>query len=230
MTDPLYAPSAVAAIPPSEGGVEPSSTGGAAPAAPEKAQPVAGKWAYLSTDKAIYCDDFSSDARLMLIGDFATESERTKYGDRIAAMLNAAPVAHVAVAGTREAPPLATGDAPLVTVREDVVRFLLGEGPLENVWWGEPNHARDALYWWRNPLRLSIHPYSLPSAITANEDSRDAARYRWFKANSRQAAMMGERPFWTTNFTLDGNLEFDKAIDAQMDTSDSGSERGGRGT
>ena len=96
-------------IPPAEGGVEPSSTGGAAPAAPEKAQPVAGNWAYLSTDNAIYCDDFSSDARLMLIGDFATESERTKYGDRIAAMLNAATVAHVAVAATQ---PLGASTSP----------------------------------------------------------------------------------------------------------------------
>jgi hypothetical protein len=35
----------------------------------------------------------------------------------------------------------------------DIIKFLLGEGSLEGVWWGEPNTERNATFWWRSILR-----------------------------------------------------------------------------
>lgn len=48
------------------------------------------------------------------------------------------------------------------------------------------------------------------------EARKDAERYQFFKSRSRRATMMGERPFWTTDFTLDASMEFDAAIDAAI--------------
>ena len=48
---------------------------------------------------------------------------------------------------------------PLVTVREDVIRFLLGEAPFDGHWYGEKPLAK-AMYWWRTPLRQSMHQFS----------------------------------------------------------------------
>lgn len=55
---------------------------------------------------------------------------------------------------------------PLVTIREDVARFLLGEGPLDGSWFGEHVGGR-APYWWRDPLRLSMHPFFAQSATAS---------------------------------------------------------------
>ena len=54
---------------------------------------------------------------------------------------------------------------PLVTIREDVARFLLGEGALDGLWFGDQSPDLRGTYWWRNPLRLTMHPYTPPSAI-----------------------------------------------------------------
>jgi hypothetical protein len=54
---------------------------------------------------------------------------------------------------------LSSEGVAIVTVREDVVRFLLGEGPLDGKWYGDRDPGQPA-YWWRNPLRLSMHPYA----------------------------------------------------------------------
>lgn len=65
----------------------------------------------------------------------------------------------------------------LVTVREDIVRFLLGEGALDGKWYGDRDPGQPA-YWWRGPLRLSMHPYSLPSAIE-RPSWHDVLLLRW---------------------------------------------------
>ena len=36
---------------------------------------------------------------------------------------------------------------------DEVAKFLLGEGPLEGVWFGDRHPARKGLYWWRTMLR-----------------------------------------------------------------------------
>ena len=36
---------------------------------------------------------------------------------------------------------------------EEIRKFLLGEGPLEGVWFGEKHPTRQGAFWWRNLLR-----------------------------------------------------------------------------
>jgi hypothetical protein len=82
--------------------------------------------------------------------------------------------------------PSSTGEQ-LVTIRKDVARFLLGEAPLESVWWGEPNHKRNAVYWWRNQLRLSMHPF-VPSARAFTDDVLEKAMQ--FKGRADDAGLL----------------------------------------
>jgi len=43
-----------------------------------------------------------------------------------------------------------------VAVPIALVKFLLGEAPLENVWFGDPHVKRNALFWWRTQLRAAM--------------------------------------------------------------------------
>ena len=95
-------------------------------------------------------------------------------------------------------------DAALVTVREDVVRFLLGEGPLDGLWFGDLSPDLRGAFWWRNPLRLSMHPAS-PSAsaqqiqndtlselqfglaLLANESGENLTKPEWLESVKKWA-------------------------------------------
>lgn len=55
---------------------------------------------------------------------------------------------------------------PMVSVREDVIRFVLGEAAFEGHWFGEKPLDKP-MYWWRSSLRISMHPFFPVSAIPA---------------------------------------------------------------
>lgn len=42
-----------------------------------------------------------------------------------------------------------------VQISVEIARFLLGEGPLEGVWFGEP-HPSGLAFWWRRNLKSHI--------------------------------------------------------------------------
>lgn len=50
-----------------------------------------------------------------------------------------------------------------------VIKFLMGEAPLEGVWFNERHPTKKGLYWWRGNLRAALTP---PSQLT-NEQMKD---------------------------------------------------------
>jgi hypothetical protein len=43
-----------------------------------------------------------------------------------------------------------------VPARSEVVEFLLGNGPLDGVWFGDPHPSMPGKFWWRWYLRAVI--------------------------------------------------------------------------
>lgn len=57
---------------------------------------------------------------------------------------------------------------------QTVVKYLMGEGPLCGVWFGEDHpDKRFGRFWWRRHLRSAL---ASPAA-----QAEDAARYRWLR-------------------------------------------------
>lgn len=52
-------------------------------------------------------------------------------------------------------------DLPAPTLAE-VAAFLLGEAPLDGLWYGEPDPKRRGEFWWRTPLRAALAAQSAP--------------------------------------------------------------------
>lgn len=48
--------------------------------------------------------------------------------------------------------------------RDDVITFLLGEAPLDGVWFGEKHPTYPGRFWWRAHLRKAIEPSAEPVA------------------------------------------------------------------
>jgi hypothetical protein len=76
----------------------------------------------------------------------------------------------------------------LVTVREDVIRFLLGEAAFDGHWYGEKPLDKP-MFWWRTPLRLSMHPFT-PQSETEPRYSADFIR----DAIDAEPELPGEMP------------------------------------
>lgn len=63
----------------------------------------------------------------------------------------------------------ASGMAVVQNEQAPVFAFLLGEGPLDGTWFGEP---RKPTYWWRKYLRAAL-PASPTPSMTENADEHD---------------------------------------------------------
>lgn len=46
-----------------------------------------------------------------------------------------------------------SGAAPCSSVSDEIIAFLLGEGPLDGVYFGEKHPFHEGRYWWRKHLR-----------------------------------------------------------------------------
>lgn len=66
--------------------------------------------------------------------------------------------------------PLKTRDGQTVNVigMAEVVRFLMGEAPLEGRWFDEPDPHVGGAYWWRKHLTEALAPQPAATSETVN--------------------------------------------------------------
>ena len=50
---------------------------------------------------------------------------------------------------------------------EEVMAFLLGEGPLDGVWFGDRHPTEKGAFWWRKHLRAAMSSH--PADVAAGE-------------------------------------------------------------
>jgi len=93
------------------------------------------------------------------------------------------------------------GKAPTLA---EVITFLLGEGPLDGVWFGDRHPTKKGAFWWRKYLRAVAEGGKAQSSV-----ERDAARYDWLR-NFRNFAQVDAMLDTTAYNTLDA------AVDAAM--------------
>ena len=64
---------------------------------------------------------------------------------------------------------LAQKDEQAEPTRDDVIAFLLGEGPLDGVWFDEPHPTYKGRFWWREYLLKATEPSAEPVAYRLHE-------------------------------------------------------------
>lgn len=76
----------------------------------------------------------------------------------------------------KASPPSRVGIPSAVTISGELYAFLMGEGPLEGVWFGEMNDAFKGAFWWRALLRCAAGWPASGIEARSGETPAEAAR------------------------------------------------------